>query len=471
MPDITKTVDTVAILMLENRSFDHVLGYLSLPHYAAGRKAIEGLRADGTDMSDYTGPNAELIGWFPNDDAGSNVYSPFHLADGPLPTDLPHGRSLVSIQLAQNSTGKFLMNGFVRSYHAYSQVRNVHPEPLGFFTPKEVPMMDFFAREYAVCDHWHCPLPSDTQPNRLMSLTGYTDRENTPISPFPDELPTVLDWLTAKGVLWRVYSEDISFFAFFSKWRGKILLGPEDDEFRSTGRLRADFNDTTQPFPQVILIEPSFDDAPLMHGLPNCDHPPLPIGYGQEFLSRIYADLTSNPARWAKTVLLVTYDEHGGFHDHVPPLAVGAAYPEDLMHQVATYDPFLTTGPRVPGLAVSPLVPEGEVYSRNLDHTCILQFLADRFDNQQPYSAVVEQRAKQGHYGRIADILTLESGDRQPVPGPVLQRPTFLTPIPQRTKRVGLYEMARQASIPVPVAAPPAVAPAPSKRGRRKPSR
>ena len=61
MPDITKTVDTVAILMLENRSFDHMLGYLSLPHYAAGRKAIEGLTADETDMSDYTGPNAELL--------------------------------------------------------------------------------------------------------------------------------------------------------------------------------------------------------------------------------------------------------------------------------------------------------------------------------------------------------------------------------------------------------------------------
>jgi phospholipase C len=444
MPDITQTVDTIAILMLENRSFDHMLGYLSLPYYAQGRAAVAGLRTASSDMSDYTGPLAELTGWFPNDDAGANVYSPFHFADGPLPADLPHGRSLVAIQMAQNTAGLFLMNGFVRSYHAYSQVRNVHPEPMGFFTPKEVPMMEFFAREYVVCDHWHCPLPTDTQPNRLMSLTGYTDREDTPLRPFPDELPTVLEWLTAKGVPWRVYSEDVSFFAFFNKFRGQIMLGPEDDEFRSTQRLRTDLQDMTQPFPKVIFIEPSFDDAPLIHEKPNCDHPPLPIGYGQEFLSRMYADLTSNPLRWGKTVLVVTYDEHGGFHDHVPPLPVGASYPEDVLQQVPTYDPFLTTGPRVPGLVVSPLVQRGSVYSRNLDHTCILQFLADRFDNQQPYSQVVEARARQGNFGRIADMLSLNTNDRRVVPGPALQRPVFATPVPHRRKRVGLYEMWRQ---------------------------
>jgi phospholipase C len=76
-------------------------------------------------------------------------------------------------------------------------------------------------------------------------------------------------------------------------------------------------------YPEVIFCEPAYLDSPIGSGFErNDDHSPLPVGPGQRFLREIYEALTANPARWAKTVMIVTYDEHGGFFDHVPPLPI-----------------------------------------------------------------------------------------------------------------------------------------------------
>jgi phospholipase C len=106
----------------------------------------------------------------------------------------------------------------------------------------------------------------------------------------------------------------------------------------------------------------------------NDDHPPTGVTQGQAFLAEIYSALIANPARWARTVLIVTYDEHGGFYDHVPPLDI----PTALAGHGAT-SVFQTTGVRVPGFVISPLVEPGTVYPGPLDHTSILQFIADKF--------------------------------------------------------------------------------------------
>ena len=101
--------------------------------------------------------------------------------------------------------------------------------------------------------------------------------------------------------------------------------------------------------------------------------------------------MTSNPERWAKTVWIITYDEHGGFFDHVPPLPIPYEPPD------AAYPRFETTGLRVPALVVSPLVEAGRVYSQPLDHTSILQFLAECFSpDAAGYAPDVNQRRDQG---------------------------------------------------------------------------
>ena len=108
--------------------------------------------------------------------------------------------------------------------------------------------------------------------------------------------------------------------------------------------------------------------------------------------------LAGNEARWAKTVMIVTFGEHGGFNDHVPPLSLRTD-----PRAGATYRAFLTTGVRVPGLIVSPLFTTGSVYNGPLDPTSILQFLASRFGTG-PYSQEVENRRQQ-RIGNVADAL------------------------------------------------------------------
>src|SRR6185503_802921 len=130
--------------------------------------------------------------------------------------------------------------------------------------------------------------------------------------------------------------------------------------------------------------------------------------------------------RWAKTVMIVTFDEHGGFYDHVPPIAVRTDPPAGV-----TYKPFVTTGVRVPGLVVSPLVSAGSVHDQPLDHTSILQFIASRFGNG-PYSPEVEARRQQG-IGNVADTLNRDE-PRATVPWPPEDAIAVSAPLVQTKK-------------------------------------
>src|SRR5262249_19287432 len=122
--------------------------------------------------------------------------------------------------------------------------------------------------------------------------------------------------------------------------------------------------------------------------------PPTGVAKGQAFLTDTYNTLISNPDRWKTTMMIVTYDEHGGFFDHVTPLPIPTS--------VAGFQ-FATTGVRVPAFVISPQVKAGGVFNGNLDHTSILQLLADRFNPGQDYSAAVG--ARQPQLVRLATIL------------------------------------------------------------------
>ena len=380
-------VDTIVIVMMENRSFDHMLGHLSYREYANGT-SVEGLRDPLTQQA------------YENLYEGSPYY-PFLMADGPLPSDPPHERQSVETQLAYSPvTGTYSMSGFVEAYYQSTPVsRTQTPEPMGFFPPSAVPIMNVLANNFAVCDRWFAALPTGTQPNRLMALTGASRVDDTRDQLLPAG-PTLLDWATSREVRWRVYHAGLSFFILLGRF--DQVLGPN---FRAFEQLAYDVgHEAADLFPQLILIEPSYADAPhLGSEHPNDDHPPLAVGFGEQFLRQIYEALTCNPERWAKTVLIVTYDEHGGFFDHVPPRAVPYAPPD------AAYPPFATTGVRVPALVVSPLVAARHVYSEPLDHTSILQFLAERFSpDEGGYSPEVNQRRALGIMS-VSEVLNLSS--------------------------------------------------------------
>jgi len=372
--DIRRLVDTIVIVMMENRSFDHLLGHLSYGEHDTGT-GVDGLREPLEQQA------------YENIYAGEPYY-PFLMTDGRLPSDLPHEREAVATQLAYSPvSGKHEMSGFAEAYFQFTHVNwTKTPEALGFLTPDSAPISGFLAENFAVCDRWFAPLPASTLPNRLMAWTGSCLVDHTG-SILPPRRATILEWLTDHDVPWRVYPDGLSFFALL----GEIvrLLGPN---FRPFERLAYDFMyEKQKTFPRVVFVEPSYGDAPhLGNDQPNDNHPPLPVAPGEQFLRMVYRALTANPDRWAKTVLIVMYDEHGGFFDHVPPLPIGYDPRPD-----GTYPPFETTGPRVPAIVVSPLVQPGSVHHENMDHTSVLQFLAEMFGSG-PYCQEVEDRRTRG---------------------------------------------------------------------------
>ncbi len=387
-------IETFVIVMMENRSFDHAVGYLSLAN-PRGTLPVDGLRDDPAWRARWV--NA----------AAGQSYPLRALAPAlQLIDDPPHEAVTIHRQITSpTGGGEAAMGGFVASY------LTADPPPadpglvMGYYGPDAVPVFDFFARKFTVCDQWFASLPLGTQANRLMAMSGESGIVDNASVLLPNQ-PLVYDWLTQKKVRWCAYQagDFFPFFALMEDWLPEIVTSLSGDVFGVRGRFRrfARFREhwlAADPMPQVIFIEPEYTDGP--HGAPNDDHPPTGIGAGQALLADIYDALIANPGRWANTALIVTYDEHGGFFDHVTPLPIAGS---------AGGQAFATTGVRVPAFVVSPRVAPGVPFHGKLDHTSILRLIAERFDGGSPYSPGVARR--QQRLDPLADVFV------PPVPAP-----------------------------------------------------
>src|SRR5205823_2559064 len=138
-------------------------------------------------------------------ESATKIYRPWITNDDRLVADLPHGRKRVSVQLrgTEDETAPFTMDGFVEAYRLESAV-TVVPQPAAPMAVQNKPwMMDYFAANHTICNRWFAPLPTDTQPNRLMSLSGYTNYDTTDPR-LIDQEPLVYHWLSNRGIRWRV---------------------------------------------------------------------------------------------------------------------------------------------------------------------------------------------------------------------------------------------------------------------------
>jgi phospholipase C len=389
-------IQTFVIVMLENRAFDHMVGYLSL----AGLD-VDGLRSDPAwnDAVANLDADGAPIRPFRLDPLVQKIVDPVH--------DLPH----IATQIATPPHGgpPAGMGGFIKSYLQSDPAPTDPKLVMGHYDASAVAMYDFFAREFAICDHWHAALPSGTQPNRLMAMAGQSRISDNVKFLLPDQ-PLVYDWLKQNKIPWCSYQwAGNPFFTLMWAWTGTIIasLNSADNlgAFRRFNDPQAGFwqqwNDGAQ-IPSVVFIEPKYTDDIVSWAAANDDHPPTGIAKGQDLVRVIYQTLISNPAMWANTMMIVTYDEHGGFFDHAPPLGI-----EDTEGGY----PFKTTGVRVPAFVVSPHVARGQPFHGKLDHTSVLRLLADRFTPGKPYSAAVAARQKQ--LAPLSDIL---------IPPPVVVR-------------------------------------------------
>jgi phospholipase C len=384
--ELKQKVDTIVVVMMENRSFDNVLGYLRHPEF--------GNRTDVDGIEDLANPD------YVNVNSDGEGKSPFWMADGRFFSDLPHGADEVHKQLKFAPLARrHLMTGFVEAFEEEFHSKVADPPVMGLLRPADLPTTSVLADHYTVCDRWFACVPTSTAPNRLMSMCGATALRDTHV--LLPEQQTVYDWLSDHHVRWRVYAAGLPFFALMPRVSEFILTG----HFRRIDDLARDL-ETEGPdeWPQVIFVEPDYYDCPV-HFQPPCDnHPPLGMAAGEAFVAGVYRTLAASP-RWQRSVFILTYDEHGGFFDHVAPLPVSYRNPNGAVA-------FETTGPRTPTIVAGPYAPRAASHVQ-LDNTSILQLIAERFGAAgESYSSEVLGRQHQG-IASVTSILDAAANNTQ----------------------------------------------------------
>jgi phospholipase C len=375
-----ESIDHVILLMLENRLFDHMLGYL---YPRSGN--FDGL--DGTESNrDLAGTAVSVHPVTPDKE---NAYY-YPLAN---PTE---GFVATNEQLFSSATapadGKAANDGFVTSF-ARELAHPAHPldpklvgaEPssiMGMYSPETLPVLSGLAKGFAVCDRWFASVPTQTFPNRAFAVAGtslgYIDNSARDTPAF--NTPSVFGKLVEAGQTWKIYG--------YSKRPLTTNDFPDTVHPGPGCKVESGFekfqNDAASgQLAAFSYIEPEWAHYHDQHNfqLENDQHPVSNLAVGEKLIYDVYTALRSNQAVWEKSLLIITYDEHGGNYDHVPP-DTGAA-PPDKITRPPGFD-FTRFGVRVPAVVVSPLIPAGTVFrapagSPPYDHTSIIATLRARF--------------------------------------------------------------------------------------------
>ena len=339
----------VVVLSLENRSFDQMLGCMKAvyPH-------LEGV--------DPQNPRVNL------DDKG-NRFSQVSTIERQMLVDPHHEVNHVATQLANGNSG-FVLD-FVQSYPDTPDEARQYI--MGFYPLDFLPALHMLAKDFTICDHWFSSVPGPTWPNRFFALTGTSKgRVNMPGDGthsadlpgfFQQDQDTIFDQLAEKGIDWKVYFHDIP-----QSWVLAHQRQPHNAaRYYYIREFFADASGAEQEFPQFCLIEPDF-----MGINQNDGHPPHDIMKAEKLVADVYNAIRANAQLWGSTLLVVFYDEHGGFYDHfLPPQAV----PPDEHHEEYAFDQL---GVRVPALLISPWV-EKYVETTQFDHTSVLKYLTEKW--------------------------------------------------------------------------------------------
>jgi phospholipase C len=366
LPEPDKSgIEHIILVMMENRSFDHFLGWLP---GADGRQV-------GLTFLDRNGNSQQTFGLAPEFQACDNV-DPDHSFEG--------GR----VQFNNGACDGWLRSG------------NNDIFAIGYYTQPDLPFYGTAAPNWTVLDRYFPSIMGPTFPNRIYQHSGQTDRVRNIIETV--KLPTIWDRLAEKRLKGRYYFTDLPVLG---------LYGPKYQSISaSVNQFYADC--ASGNLPNVAYVDPGFLGA--LNGTSNDHHPHADIRNGENFLARVYKSVTKSPA-WRKTVLIINFDEWGGFYDHVPPPT--AVIPE--ADKVAgNMDGRL--GFRVPCLIISPFARRGFVSSTVFDHTSVLKLIEWRW-NLEPLS-VRDQSAN-----NLAEVLDF-SAPNMKVPKIKVSKRTFGKP-------------------------------------------
>jgi len=389
------SINHIVVLMLENRSFDHMLGFLyqGTNNVSPAGQPFEGLA--GTESNLDSNGNAVTV--YPIEPTASSAYF--------MPgADPGEGYTATNEQLFGSSTAPtpaVATNvGFVTDYASTLAWESKDPswsvlpgtvpsQIMGVFTPSMLPVLSGLARGYAVCDHWFSSVPTETMPNRAF-VNAATSQGHMNDSTHSFTCPSIFGLLTQHQLGWSIYG-------YTQQPKTRLDFSDTSSAPDSHFGLFTDFTTAAAAgtLPPYTLLEPSWESTG------NSQHPNYDVSLGEHLIHDVYYALRNGPA-WSQTLLIVTYDEHGGCYDHVAP--PGGATPPDSTVGEYGFD-FTRFGVRVPTVLVSPLIVQGTVFrvangATPLDHTSILKTVEARW-GLPPLTA--RDAAAVG----IGDVLTL----------------------------------------------------------------
>ncbi len=351
-------VDHIVVLCMENRSFDHFLGWVP---------GADGRQAGLVYLDDAGQPHSthHLDEW-----QGCGFNDPDHSYEGGR-VQLDGGRC----------------DGFRRGHN--------DDYALGYYTRDDLEASAAIVDGFTICDRWFCSILGPTYPNRFYTHAAATDRISNTIA--ISSLPTIWDRLGAAGVPARYYFSDVPFLAL---WGTRHLR---------LGRPLATFfaDAAAGALPAYSYLDPSFIGED--QGGSNDDHPHADIRRGQALISEVVRAVTESPL-WPRTVLIVTYDEWGGFFDHVQPPTL----PDDFTPTPT--EEHNTAGFRVPTYLVSPFARRGRVTSTGFDHASILKLVEWRF-------GLAPLTARDAAAANPATVLDFRAPNLRPAPVPRVADP------------------------------------------------
>jgi phospholipase C len=379
----------VIVLMLENRSFDHYFGFFQ----PAAGQTIENLLGAHSNLSNLLDPSKPPSASNPKFNVSQPAPFAVHDKDGPS-----HSFNSVGVQLCNDRSGPspanpVKNNGFVRSYkddllrRTHQVNRDQIAEVMASFAPDQLPAINQLAKEFCLCDHWFCEVPGPTMPNRMFihaaTSEGYV--HNAFQRDFTSK--TVYELFQEKGLTWCTYFHDLNEVLQFKN------LDQTPDHFRRfEERWASDVS--AGNLPNYTFILPRFNNKRATQGAPakaaNSQHAPEDVRFGEHLIADVYDALAGNHQLFQESVLIVTFDEHGGFFEHIAPGAAAnpdgqdSPNPDDNSNFQAPAFAFDRLGLRVPALIVSPWIPKGTVENRLLQHTAVIRTATEMFGLSGP---------------------------------------------------------------------------------------
>ncbi|KAJ6823299.1 non-specific phospholipase C2 [Iris pallida] len=362
-------IKNVVVVVMENRSFDHMLGWMKKLH-----PEIDGVTGSESNPVSTSDPNSPVV----------------FFKDGAQYVDPDPGHSFQAIREqifgSNDSSAAPRMDGFAQQ--AASMSADMTEAVMNGFPLEMVGVYGALVDEFAVFDRWFASVPASTQPNRLYvhSATSHGATSNDPIllaEGFPQR--TIFENLEDAGLSFGIYYQNVPAVLFYRNLRKLKYISKfhsYENSFKSDCQKGS--------LPNYAVIEQRYMDSKQKPATD--DHPSHDVYQGQLFIKEVYEALRSSP-QWNQSLLIITYDEHGGFYDHVPTPVRGVPSPDGIVGPDPFYFEFNRLGVRVPTIMVSPWIekgtvvhgPKGPTPTSEYEHSSIPATMKKIFGLQTPF--------------------------------------------------------------------------------------